>query len=65
MKRLGFDLVAPVRPNRKHLVPDMPIQEYAALVREDVPGFMAACSRRHGWDRRHLQARDGHPRHAR
>ena len=36
VKRLGFkDLVAPVRPNRKHLVPDMPIEAYAALVRED------------------------------
>ena len=36
VKRLGFkDLVALVRPNRKHLVPDMPIEEYAALVRED------------------------------
>ena len=36
VKRLGFkDLVAPVRPNRKHQVPDMPIEEYAALVRED------------------------------
>jgi hypothetical protein len=36
VKRLGFkDLVAPVRPNRKHLVPDMPIGEYAALVRGD------------------------------
>jgi hypothetical protein len=36
VKRLGFkDMVAPVRPNRKHLVPDMPIEEYAALVRED------------------------------
>ena len=36
VKRLGFqDLVAPVRPNRKHLVPDMPIGEYAALVRDD------------------------------
>jgi len=36
VRRLGFtDLVAPVRPNRKHLVPDMPIGEYAALVRED------------------------------
>jgi GNAT superfamily N-acetyltransferase len=35
-KRLGFEhLVAPVRPNRKHLVPDMPIEEYAGLVRED------------------------------
>jgi GNAT superfamily N-acetyltransferase len=34
--RLGFEhLVAPVRPNRKHLVPDVPIGEYAALVRED------------------------------
>ena len=34
--RLGFEhLVAPVRPTRKHLVPDMPIEEYAALVRED------------------------------
>ncbi|MET9778525.1 N-acetyltransferase [Streptomyces sp. NPDC006367] len=34
--RLGFaHLVAPVRPNRKHLVPDMPIEEYAGLVRED------------------------------
>ena len=34
--RLGFEhLVAPVRPNRKHLVPDMPIEAYAALVRED------------------------------
>ncbi|KAB8159477.1 N-acetyltransferase [Streptomyces sp. 3MP-14] len=34
--RLGFDqLVAPVRPNRKHLVPDLPIDAYAALVRED------------------------------
>ena len=34
--RLGFEhLVAPVRPNRKHLVPDTPIGEYAALVRED------------------------------
>jgi hypothetical protein len=32
----GFnDLAAPVRPNRRHLVPDMPIQEYAALARED------------------------------
>ncbi len=36
VKRVGFkDLVAPVRPNRKHLVPDMPIEAYAALVRED------------------------------
>ena len=36
VKRLGFkDLVAPVRPNRKHLVPDMPIEAYAALVRQD------------------------------
>ena len=36
VERLGFeDLVAPVRPNRKHLVPDMPIEAYAALVRED------------------------------
>lgn len=35
-KRLGFEhLVAPVRPNRKHLLPDMPIDQYAALVRED------------------------------
>lgn len=34
--RLGFtDLVAPVRPNRKHLVPDLPIDQYAGLVRED------------------------------
>jgi hypothetical protein len=34
--RLGFEhLVAPVRPNRKHLVPDVPIEEYAALVRQD------------------------------
>ncbi len=34
--RLGFEhLVAPVRPNGKHLVPDVPIEEYAALVRED------------------------------
>lgn len=34
--RLGFEhLVAPVRPNRKHLVPDMPIDEYAAQVREE------------------------------
>jgi hypothetical protein len=36
VKRLGFkDLVAPVRPNRKHLLPDMTIEAYAALVRED------------------------------
>jgi hypothetical protein len=36
VKRLGFkDLVAPVRPNHKHLVPDIPIEEYAALVRDD------------------------------
>ncbi len=34
--RLGFEhLVAPVRPSRKHLVPDLPIEQYAALVRED------------------------------
>jgi hypothetical protein len=34
--RLGFEhLVAPVRPNRKHLVPDMPIEEYTGLVRKD------------------------------
>lgn len=34
--RLGFEhLVAPVRPNRKHLVPDVPIEQYAELVRED------------------------------
>ncbi|MGI8415297.1 MAG: hypothetical protein ACR2P2_03650 [Nakamurella sp.] len=34
--RLGFEhLVAPVRPNRKQLAPDMPMQEYVALVRED------------------------------
>ena len=34
--RLGFEhLVAPVRPNRKHLVPDLPIEQYAALVRDD------------------------------
>jgi GNAT superfamily N-acetyltransferase len=34
--RLGFEhLVAPVRPTGKHLVPDVPIEEYAALVRED------------------------------
>jgi GNAT superfamily N-acetyltransferase len=34
--RLGFEhLVAPVRPNRKHLATDVPIGEYAALVRED------------------------------
>jgi hypothetical protein len=37
VKRLWFkDLVASVRPNRKHPVPDMPIEVYAALVREDV-----------------------------
>jgi hypothetical protein len=36
VKRLGFEhLVAPVRPNGKHLVPDLPIDEYAALVRDD------------------------------
>lgn len=34
--RLGFEhLVAPVRPSGKHLVPDLPIDEYAALVRDD------------------------------
>lgn len=34
--RLGYEhLVAPVRPNHKHLVPDMSMVEYAALVRED------------------------------
>src|SRR5207244_13068487 len=33
---LGFDsLVAPVRANGKHLVPEMSIAEYAALTRED------------------------------
>jgi len=33
---LGFhSLVAPVRPNGKHLRPDMPIAEYAALTRDD------------------------------
>ena len=33
---LGFgSLVAPVRANGKHLHPDMPIEEYAALRRED------------------------------
>jgi len=34
--RLGFpSLVAPVRPNGKHLRPDMSIGEYAALLRDD------------------------------
>ena len=34
--RLGFEhLVAPVRPTRKHLYPDMPVAEYASLVRDD------------------------------
>lgn len=34
--RLGYQhLVAPVRPNRKHLQPHLPIGEYAALVRDD------------------------------
>ncbi|MFL5670986.1 MAG: N-acetyltransferase [Chloroflexota bacterium] len=33
---LGFDsLVAPVRANGKHLVPEMSIEEYAAVTRED------------------------------
>ena len=33
---LGFaSLVAPVRPNGKHLYPDLPIEAYAALVRDD------------------------------
>jgi len=35
-KALGFEsLVAPVRPNGKHLHPDMPIDVYAALRRDD------------------------------
>jgi hypothetical protein len=34
--RLGFsDLYAPVRPNEKHLVPSMPMQEYIGLTRAD------------------------------
>jgi hypothetical protein len=46
VKRLGFkDLVAPVRPNRKHLVPDMPIEAYAALVRADGAGRGARRAR--------------------
>jgi GNAT superfamily N-acetyltransferase len=35
-RELGFDsLVAPVRPNGKHLHPDVSIEDYAALTRED------------------------------
>jgi hypothetical protein len=35
-RALGFDsLVAPVRASGKHLVPEMSIEEYAALTRED------------------------------
>lgn len=34
--RLGFhDLVAPVRPNRKHLQPQLPMSDYIALMRDD------------------------------
>jgi hypothetical protein len=65
---LGFEhLVRPVRPNRKHLVPDVPIGEYAALVREDgLPQdpWLRVQVRARRPDRRHLQTRDGHPRHA-
>jgi GNAT superfamily N-acetyltransferase len=35
-RKLGFpSLVAPVRPNQKHLHPDLSIREYAALRRDD------------------------------
>ncbi len=35
-RRHGFrDVVVPVRPSGKHLVPDMPMTEYAARTRED------------------------------
>jgi GNAT superfamily N-acetyltransferase len=66
--RLGFEHpIAPVRPNRKHLVPGRPHRRVrgAGPRGRPAPGSMAARShpgRRP--DRRHLQARDGHPRHA-
>ncbi|MFM9942633.1 MAG: hypothetical protein ACKVP7_24410 [Hyphomicrobiaceae bacterium] len=49
-RRLGFsDLYAPVRPNEKHLVPSMPMQEYMALTRADgLP--------RDAWLRTHVRA---------
>jgi GNAT superfamily N-acetyltransferase len=35
-RKLGFpSLVAPVRPNQKHLRPDLSMREYAALLRDD------------------------------